>query len=615
MATLRQGIYDLLSSVKVDTKEFGRSHITPWLSQRMVIDGICDGLENDIHTFVVLKSRQMGITQVCSIIELFWVLAHDGIQAAIVADRGDNLERLRRIFAQLLQTLPPEWRGPKHTLTQNNRQGLAFANGSVVDLLAAANNPDLGASRALSLAHLTECSLWKNLGGVESLNASMAKVNPNRLFIYESIANGPNWYYDLCQRAKTDRHMKFLFCGFWANPTYNLERDDPDYRIYWDGHLTEEELQKARFVRQEYNYTIQPGQIGWWRRESEYRAPEHMSRHYPWHERECFIASGSGFFPAKRTLELAEALGAGVPFQGYKYTFEEEFLRSRIEQTRDPDQVNLRVWEHPQNDWIPGGRDEQGRFLPDKPPGVYVVGVDPSGGGGGESDDHAIQVLRCYADRCVQVAEFQTNQPLTYQISWVLAHLCGCYRDHICNLEVSGIGAAVLPEIRNLRQLALRGVLVVEPNTNQILSYIGNVRWFLYKRPDTLGGIGNVIAWKTSSENKQQTYSELRDSIMLRRIELRSPRLIKQLQAIVEDQGRLGAGPDMGENDDLVSALVLAHHAWVEQRQAVLLNRGMTWQSVQGPLPPQDISAMLSAMFNRHMTAVAQKQTQRRERF
>ena len=30
---------------------------------------------------------------------------------------------------------------------------------------------------------------------------------------------------------------------------------------------------------------------------------------------------------------------------------------------------------------------------------------------------------------------------LTYQFAWVLAHLCGAYRDHICNVEVSGIGA------------------------------------------------------------------------------------------------------------------------------------------------------------------------------
>ena len=83
----------------------------------------------------------------------------------------------------------------------------------------------------------------------------------------------------------------------------------------------------------------------------------------------------------------------------------------------------LRVWEPPE------------------PDGNYAIGIDPSGGGGGDANDHCIQVLRCYADRVVQVAEFQTNKPLTYQIAWVLAHLAGAYRDHLANLEVTGVGA------------------------------------------------------------------------------------------------------------------------------------------------------------------------------
>jgi|AmaraimetFIIA100_FD_contig_41_27047186_length_405_multi_5_in_0_out_0_2 hypothetical protein len=33
---------------------------------------------------------------------------------------------------------------------------------------------------------------------------------------------------------------------------------------------------------------------------------------------------------------------------------------------------------------------------------IYCIGIDPSGGGG-DPDDHAIEVLRCYADKVVQV--------------------------------------------------------------------------------------------------------------------------------------------------------------------------------------------------------------------
>jgi hypothetical protein len=595
-ASIRQGLYDLLQAVEIDTKEEGRTHVQPWMSQRMVIDQISKGLQEGVHEFVVLKCRQVAITTVCSVVELFWALANPGVQGAIIADRTDNLERLRRIFAALLETLPAEWRGSDHKLVQNNRAGMAFANRSVIDLLAAANNPDLGASRALNMMHATECSLWRSLAGVESLKASLARQNPHRLYVWESIANGFNWFYNHCQQAKEDRHMRFIFCGFWSNPTYSIPKTDPDYKVYWDNRLTDEELGRARWVKQHYNVIVKPEQIAWWRRESEYRAEEYMLRHYPWHERECFIASGQGFFPAQRTLEIGEALAGGAPYKAYKYIFEDAFLGSRIEQTQDRDEATLRVWEPPE------------------PDGVYVIGIDPSGGGGGDANDHAIQVLRCYADRLVQVAEFQSNRPLTYQLAWVLAHLAGAYRDHLANLEVSGVGAAVMPEVRNLRQLAERGIIQAMPNSDHILSMIGSIRWFLYKRADTMGGAGNVINWKTNQDNKHQIYSELRDSLMLRRLEIRSLRLVQQLQAVVEDEGWIGAGPDTGENDDLVSALVLAHHAWIEWRRAGLIARNLTWESVH-ERPPANPGSVLSFAFSQHMRNINRKATRRQERF
>jgi hypothetical protein len=597
MPTIRDGIYSLLSAVEIDTKEEGRVHVDPWHSQRMVIDMIADGLENDVHEFVILKSRQMAITTVCSIIELFWALANPGVQAAIIADRTDNLERLRRIFASLLQTLPAEWRGREHELTQNNRNGMAFANRSVIDLLAAANNPDLGASRSLSMMHATECSLWKNMAGVESLRAALARRNPRRLFVWEAIANGFNWWHGFCQQAKSDRHMRFCFIGFWANPTYSIPKSDPDYKTYWDNRLTEDEIQRARYVKHHYKYTITPEQIAWWRRENEYRAEEYCFRHYPWTEKECFIASGTGFFPAKKTLEIGEQLAQGPPYRGYRYKFQDQFLFSSIEQIKDRTKVHLRVWEPPD------------------PNGIYVVGVDPSGGGGGDANDHCIQVLRCYADRLVQVAEFVTNEPLTYQMAWVMCHLCGSYRNHTCNMEVSGIGAAVLPEIRNLRQMAERGMLQSESHTDAILKVIGNVRWYLYSRPDSLGGPTNFIAWKTNADNKMQIFSEVRDSLMLDRIEVRSIRLVQQLQAVVEDQGWLGAGPDTGEGDDAVMAFALAHHPWVERLRPGLVARGLTWKAVHAEPPPQDVGFTLSIAYSDKIQQINRKSRERRERF
>jgi hypothetical protein len=259
--------------------------------------------------------------------------------------------------------------------------------------------------------------------------------------------------------------------------------------------------------------------------------------------------------------------------------------------------VMLRVWEPPE------------------PGGVYVIGGDPSGGGGGDANDHAIEVFRCYADRIVQVAEFQSNKPLTYQFSWVLSHLCGAYRDHMANIEVSGIGAAVIPEVRNLRQLAQRGIIQAEHNADSILNMVGAVRWFLYARADTLGGAGNIINWKTNQDNKQAIYSALRDALMLRTIELRSIRLVKELQAIVEDEGWLGAGPDTGENDDLVAAVTLAHHAYIEWKRPGLIARNMTFDSIKGDAPPANPGTVLSFAFSEHIRSINARAGRRKEVF
>lgn len=598
MASLKDGLYSLLGSVEIETKELGRSRVTPWMSQRLIIDGICDAMANDVHEVVVLKARQLASTTACSVVTLFWALANAGVQGACIADSGANLERLRRLLGNMIETLPPEWRTTK--IVQNNRNSLAMENRSVVEFLTAGAGADLGASRALNFLHATEASLWRNPAGVESLRASLAQVNPRRLFLWESVASGFNWYYDLWKRAQSDRHMRAIFLGFWSSPIYRIPKNSEDYKVYWDGgRLTEDEIKRVRFVKEHYNYTVTPEQIAWHRRESEHRAEDQMMRHFPFTEEDCFIASGSGFFPGRRLLEIEEALAAAPPlYKGYRYDFKERFLDSTIEQETDPDLCNLKIWEPPE------------------PGGVYSLGIDPSGGGGGEADDHAIIVLRDYADRTVQVAEFRTNQPETYQVAWVLAHLAGCYRNHMANLEVTGIGAAVMPEMRNLRQLADLGLLTTLPGMepDPIKAMIGAVRWFLYKRQDSMSG-GLVYNWKTTADSKEMIFSALRDSLMLRRIELRSPALVAQLKAIVQDGVYLGAGEDTEEKDDLVSSLALAHWAWVEWQRAPMVSRNITYDRVKGERPPQNPGTMLSYAMSDFFANLNKRQKVSRQRF
>jgi hypothetical protein len=130
-----------------------------------------------------------------------------------------------------------------------------------------------------------------------------------------------------------------------------------------------------------------------------------------------------------------------------------------------------------------------------------------------------------------------------------------------------------------------------------------------------MSGAGNVINWKTNADNKSMVYSGLRDSLMLRRVEFRSIRCVQQMQAIVEDQGYVGAGPDTGQNDDLVSAMVLAHWSWIEWVRPRLVARNLTFDSVKGERPPQNPGTLLSFAFSEFFQTLARRQREHRERF
>ena len=81
------------------------------------------------------------------------------------------------------------------------------------------------------------------------------------------------------------------------------------------------------------------------------------------------------------------------------------------------------------------------------------------------------------------------------------------------------------------------------------------------------------------------------------------------------DEGWIGAGPDTGENDDLVSALVLAHHAWIEWRRMGLVARNMSWDSVHGDRPPANLESMLSFANSQHWAMINRKARERKEKF
>src|SRR5713101_3568652 len=95
-------------------------------------------------------------------------------------------------------------------------------------------------------------------------------------------------------------------------------------------------------------------------------------------------------------------------------------------------------------------------------------------------------MLRCYADKIVQVAEIGTPSWTDQQFAWVIAHLAGWYGDCMLNLEMLGPGFAVYNELLNLKRMAA----TLPPGDPRAGAFdvIGRIRDYLFKKQDSIHG-------------------------------------------------------------------------------------------------------------------------------
>ena len=69
--------YKFCSQLRIETKEEGLKKLDVLLgTQTYVMNEIAKGLEDDVHHFVILKGRQLGITTISLALDLYWHFTH-----------------------------------------------------------------------------------------------------------------------------------------------------------------------------------------------------------------------------------------------------------------------------------------------------------------------------------------------------------------------------------------------------------------------------------------------------------------------------------------------------------------------------------------------------------
>jgi hypothetical protein len=553
--------------LQIDSKEKGRIPLT-WLgSQRYFIEQVAEGLANDVHTFVVLKGRQMGISTICLALDLYWMLKHPGLQGAVVTDTDENRLGFRSHIQLLIEGMGRKAKSQKRA---HNRVLLLLRNKSRLQYMVAGlkKNGELGRAKSANFLHATECSSWGDEEGLGSLVNTLAQKNPRRLYVFESTARGYNMFWDMWETAGSSATQRAIFVGWWRNELYAWPEESVEYKTYWDGRLTSEEAQWVREVYETYNVEITPPQLAWWRwyvRE-QMKGDESLAlQEMPPTEQYAFQLSGSKFFDSER-VNAAYGIARERECLHFRYVFGTEFEDTQfIETTRELAEVTL--WETPV-------RADAAGFTA----ATYAMGADPAYGSSEWADWHAGCLYRCYADRIVQVAEVGSPDWTDIQFAWVLAHMCGWFGNTMLNLEMQGPGGAVYNELGNLKRRA--GTLPPGDPRMGPFSVVGCIRDYLYKKQDTVHG-SYAYQWQTTSREKLRMMGQFRGNFDRGVIELRSPQAIQQMRSV----RRLGdkIGGEGRAKDDFVMAAAIGHIAWNDWLMLELQSRGETYERAHAP--------------------------------
>lgn len=559
--------YAFCSQLKIETKEQGLRRMDTLLgTQTYVMDEIAKGLDEDIHMFVILKGRQLGITTISLALDLYWQFIHPGWQGTLVSDTEENRDMFRSTLAMYMDGLPKEYKIP---LIAHNRNQMVLKNRSRIFYQIAGNKSRLGQGKAITYLHGTETASWGNEEGLASLIASLAETNPERLYMFESTAQGFNMFHDMYVTAKRAKTQRAIFCGWWRNQFYSLPADSQTYKVYWDGKLTPEEREWTRDIKKLYNVEINSRQMAWWRWKLHEGIKDDalMYQEFPPTEDYAFVMTGTSYFSNARCTDAMKNAKKLTP-DCYRYSMGANFTDTECMKSTER-LATMRVWEEPVDS------------------AYYVIGADPAYGSSDWADRFCIQVYRAYADGLEQVLEFATSEMNTYQFAWAIAHIAGAYKNSTLNLEINGPGQAVINELRNLKRQAS---MLEGQRGRDLMDVLSHMTNYLWRRNDNMGGISNSIGWQTTSATKERMLSYMKDYFERGMMEVLSIDTIEEMKTIIRDGASIEAS---GRNkDDRVIASALACAAYAEQVQPRLIQMRLTRDRSKKLEPKQDNGAI-----------------------
>jgi intein/homing endonuclease len=312
---------DFIQDLRISSKEASSADergvkLELWESQRRFLREVGQGLDEGIRIFLCLKSRQLGITTISLAIDLFWLAMHPNLKMSLVTDTEANREENRSILRQYVNSFPENYFGGDFKITDDNRAFMSFSNGSRINLLVAGTRKKTiswAEGKGNAAAHLTEISKYGDPDGLASFEESFSESNPDRIYIFESTANGFNHWRDKYLSAKNDKfRQRAFFIGWWASDVNVIPRSDPRFPQYKYA-ATGTELELVNQVARDYNHRITPEQLAWirYREEKAGQATDIFDQNQPW----C-VAAGTRVGTRRGILKIVDVVAGDVCAEG-----------------------------------------------------------------------------------------------------------------------------------------------------------------------------------------------------------------------------------------------------------------------------------------------------------
>ena len=415
------------------------------------------------------------------------------------------------------------------------------------------------------------CS-WDNDEGLVSYRRSLSDSHPDRLYIWEFTARGPNAWQDMWYEAREDiNHCVCIFIGWWAHDGQKIQRDTRDWEFYGVQPATAEEQKKIARVKELYDFEITQEQLAWYRRlvdpasrdsgdtDAGFEANQFQKQEDPWDEDEAFQITGSVFFSGESLKDQSEKYVSNK-YKSYMFMPGTEFCDLKVYPAETSRNIELKVWQPPERE------------------AVYSIGIDPAFGENENNDRSAFQIFRCYSDGIDQVAEYAYPLISTKHFAWVIAAVMGWYGAEPLTeisyiLEINGPGGAVLDELKGLKfQIENSYSPLAEQGIRNIFA---NVRQYIHQRPDSMSGGSGAWHWKTQTQNKVMILEKLRSMIQNGQLHVHSQDLIREMQRIARDGDTIKASGtgDAGKDDRTLAAALCVHNWDVKIRRNLIVQK------------------------------------------